>query len=167
MHDLFIGVEMGRILTVTVLQWERVFTVSSFLGPAQPLPLPAAAPEASQDPVPLNKPPRELQKSTCGLASEIPPPYPGLEQQQGSGSSVRSSRTKAAASQRLPASAAGRTSNMVHDVPTHLSVPFFPLTYKVLRGEKYYLCFIDVLRFQSDIDELLLPVWDNRDCIRG
>lgn len=72
----------------------------------QPLPLPAAAPEASQDPVPFNKPPRELQKSTCGLASEIPPPYPGLEQQQGSGSSVRSSRTKAAASQQPPASAA-------------------------------------------------------------
>lgn len=119
MNNLFISDEMGQILTVTVLQWERVFTVCSFLGPAQPLPLPAAAPEASQDPVRFNQPPRALQKSTCGLASEIPPLYPGLEQQQGSGSSVHRSRNKVAASQQTPASAAGRNNNVIHDAPTH------------------------------------------------
>ncbi|XP_056908880.1 uncharacterized protein LOC130536752 isoform X1 [Takifugu flavidus] len=87
----------------------------SINSPAQPLP--AAAPaggEASPDAVTFKKPLQEQQKSTCGLTApdnEVPPPYPGLEQQQGSRPVVhsrksRSSRSKVAASQQPAASAA-------------------------------------------------------------
>lgn len=83
------------------------------LGPAQPVP--AAAPtEASQDAVRRKEPPRELEKSTCGLAfpdDEVPPPKPDLEQQQGSGRPVHGSRSKVSALQQPAASAAGRSNN--------------------------------------------------------
>lgn len=119
-----------------------------FLGPAQPLP--AAAPaggEASPDAVTFKKPLQEQQKSTCGLTApdnEVPPPYPGLEQQQGSRSVVhsrksRSSRSKVAASQQPAASAAGGNSNVTPEISFKSFInAFLHFSCKMLHGDKVH-----------------------------
>lgn len=120
-------------------------SLCSFLGPAQPLP--AAAPaggEASPDAVTFKKPLHEQQKSTCGLTApdnEVPPPYPGLEQQQGSRSVVhsRSSRSKVAASQQHAASAAGGNSNVTPEISFKSFInAFLHFSCKMLHGDKVH-----------------------------
>lgn len=118
-------------------------SLCSFLGPAQPLP--AAAPaggEASPDAVTFKKPLHEQHKSTCGLTApdnEVPPPYPGLEQQQGSRSVVhsRSSRSKVAASQQHAASAAGGDNSPEISFKSLINA-FLHFSCKMLHGDKVH-----------------------------